>query len=150
MRRSIFGVALLIGMSLAASRGSSQEAAPAPAPPTVAEITALLDQEKPDPENRAKLVAEADAPIPANLTGAKRGEALYHRAEARRLIGRIVESVQDAQEAIKLSKGENYLRVTSRYEAFVERRLREMGDIAHAVPIMLAQVRNFERNARGR
>jgi CHAT domain-containing protein len=150
MSRAKFAIALLIGMSLAASPGLSQETAPAPPTPSVAEITALLDQEKPDPVKRAKLVAAADAPIPANLAGAKRGEALYHRAEARRLIGRIIEAVSDAQEAVKLSKGENYLRVTSRYEQFLQRRMREMGDDRHAVPIMLAQVGNFERFARGR
>src|SRR5215472_16105003 len=150
MRRSKFAIALLIGMSVAASPGLSQETAPAPTTPSVAEITALLDQEKPDPEKRAKLVAAADAPIPANLTGAKRGEALFHRAEARRLIGRIGEAIADAQEALKLSKGENYERVTSRYEQFVQRRLRETGDDRHALPILMAHIRVFQAYSRGR
>jgi CHAT domain-containing protein/tetratricopeptide (TPR) repeat protein len=151
MRRTDAAIALAIAISLAsASHGLAQEAAPAPPPASVAEITALLDQEKPDPDKWAKLAAAADAPIPANLTGAKRGEALYRHAEARRLIGRIGEAIADAQEAVKLAKGENYDRVTSRYEQFEQRRMREMGDNQHATPIMMAQVKSFQTHSRGR
>jgi CHAT domain-containing protein/tetratricopeptide (TPR) repeat protein len=153
MRQLGIAAALAFGLCLARTGAVAQEAAPAaaPAPPaTEADITALLDQEKPDPAKIAKRTADADAPIPANLTGAKRAQALFQRAQARALVGRIGDAITDTQDAIKLSKGENYPRVTSRYEQFLQRRMHEAGDDQHAVPMFLAQIRNFQSRNRGR
>ena len=126
------------------------DAAATPAPADTADILALLDQEKPDPAKAAKLAADADAAIPPNLTAPKRGDAYFNRARARALVGRINEAIADAQEAVKLSKGENYDRVTSRYEQFLHRRLLEVGDSKHAVPIMMGEIRNFQGRQPGR
>ena len=129
---------------------AAQGAAPAPSAADTADVLALLDQEKPDPDQIAKLSADADAAIPANLTAPKRGEAYFLRAEARVLVGRIKDGIADGQEAIKLSKGENYERVTSRYMQFVHRLFFEIGDNKDVLPLMMDEIRHFEPRQRGR
>jgi tetratricopeptide (TPR) repeat protein len=151
MRQRGLAVALAAGFCfLGALRACAQDAAATPTPADTADILALLDQEKPDPAKAAKLAADADAAIPANLTAPKRGDAYFNRARARALVGRINDAIADAQEAVKLSKGENYDRVTSRYEQFLHRRLLEVGDSKHAVPIMMGEIRNFQGRQPGR
>jgi hypothetical protein len=116
LRRLGLMVALAAGFCfLGAFRGMAQDAAPAPTAADTADILALLDQEKPDPAKTAKLSADADVAIPANLSAPKRAEAYFHRAQARVLAGRVNDGIADGREAVRLSKGENYERVTSRY-----------------------------------
>ena len=155
MRHFSFAIALAVGLGfLGELPGSAQDAAPVPAPPPAvtdtADVLALLDQEKPDPAKTAMLAADADAAIPSNLAGPKRGEAYFRRAQARVLVGRMTDGIADAQEAVKLSKGENYERVTSRYMQFVHRRFLEIGDSKDALPLMMDEIRNFEPRLRGR
>jgi CHAT domain-containing protein len=129
---------------------TAQDATTAPSLADTADVLALLDQEKPDPAQIAKLSADADATIPSNLAAPKRGEAYFRRAQARVLVGRINDGIADAQEAVKLSKGENYERVTSRYMQFVHRRFLEIGDSKDALPLMMDEIHNFEPRQRGR
>jgi hypothetical protein len=54
------------------------------APPrSVADISAVLDQQKPDPAAAAALAATADAVVPAGLKGAELAAFYYKRAQAR-------------------------------------------------------------------
>ena len=117
---------------------------------TVKEIVAQLDQEKPDPVKAAKLQADADIEISAALQGDKRADAFFRRAQARVLVGHIKEAIQDGDEAVRLSKGQDYVHVTSRYEQFVHRRLFSIGDFKRAIPMILAQVHYFQGTERGR
>ena len=123
-------------------------------PQLVQEVMTLLEREQPDPDKMAKLNAAASAEIPVALTGPQRGEAFFRRAEARALVGRLKESIADATEALKLaknqSKGQDYATVVSRYEQFLQRRLRAIGDFKAAMPIILSQVRAFQGRQRGR
>ncbi|WP_436449810.1 hypothetical protein, partial [Enterococcus faecium] len=58
--------------------------APLVAPPrTVSDITAILDQQKPDPAKIAELNATADAAVPAGLKGSELGVFHYKRGQAR-------------------------------------------------------------------
>ena len=50
---------------------------------TVSDITAILDQQKPDPARAEQLRASADAPVPDNLKGLQLADFYYKRAQAR-------------------------------------------------------------------
>jgi CHAT domain-containing protein/tetratricopeptide (TPR) repeat protein len=136
------GAILLSG----AVRAQNSDAA---VPQIVQEVMTLLEREQPDPDKMAKLNAAASAEIPASLTGPQR-EAFFRRAEARALVGRVKESIADVTEALKLVKGQDYATVVSRYEQFLQRRLRAIGDFKTAMPIIFSQVRAFQGRQRGR
>jgi CHAT domain-containing protein len=147
--RSARVAALSLALGVLASRWAFADDAP-PAAPTNSDILSLLDQEKPDPAVLAKRDAEANAPIPNNLPRDKRGEAFFHRAHARDEAGRISDAIADVQQAIEVSKGENYTRVTSRYQQFLHRLLVRVGDDKRAVPLMVSEIEGLERRDRGR
>ena len=66
------------------------------APPrTIADITAILDNEKPDEAKIAARKAQADATPPSDLSGAKLAQFYYDRGAARALLGRNKEAVAD-------------------------------------------------------
>jgi CHAT domain-containing protein len=113
-------------------------------PQSIQDLTALLEQERPDLEKIAQLNAAAAAEVPASLTGAARGEAFFRRAEARVQIGRLKEGIEDAKEALKFTKGLDYATVTSHYEEFLQRRMRAMGDFRSAIPIIQSMMRNLQ------
>jgi|SRR6516165_6741401 len=72
------------------------------APPrSTADITAVLDQEKPDPAKAAKIRGDADATPPSSLND-NRGLAQFYfaRAQARAGLGRNVEAIADCEKAI--------------------------------------------------
>src|SRR5579862_9449878 len=118
----------------AGSGGAAQEVPAVTTQDGGADVIALLDQEKPDPDKAAALAADADRDVPPDLADADRGQAYLHRAQARAQMGRLIDAIADAQEALKLGKGQNYKRVTSRYQQFLHRLLLRVGDFKRAVP----------------
>ena len=151
LRRRVLAAALVAASLLAAlGLGSASGQTPPPAAADNTDVLALLDQEKPDPAEVAKRDAAANTPIPNNLPEAKRGEAFFHRAHAREEAGRINDAISDVEQAITLSKGENYPRVVSRYQQFLHRLLARSGDDKRAVALMLTEIRGLERRERGR
>lgn len=82
-----------------------QAAAPLAAPPrSIADILAILDQEKPDPAKRARQIAEAEAAEPTGLDARQRSRFLYDRAQASALIGRPEAALNDARLALQLAE----------------------------------------------
>lgn len=76
------------------------------APPrTISDITAILDSEKPN----EKLIAELKADAEATPTGKESREDLaqfyFDRANARSQLGRLTESVADANKAVEVGRG---------------------------------------------
>ncbi len=101
------------------------------APPrTIADITAILDQEKPDPGRTAKSRADADANPPAS---GNLGPFYFTRCQARATIGRNSEAIEDCQKAI--AAGGDYARVVSRYEGFLSGQYRTLGEIKKSIAI---------------
>jgi CHAT domain-containing protein len=129
----------------ASSAGSAQDLPAVTSQDGGADVIALLDQEKPDPDKAAALAADADRDVPPDLADADRGQAYLHRAQARAQVGRLNDAIADAQEALKLGKGQNYKRVTSRYQQFLHRLLLRVGDFKRAVPLIMTEIRNLER-----
>lgn len=121
------------------------------APPrSAADVTEILDKQKPDPERISKLVAQADSEPPAGLKPSDLADFYYKRAQARAALGRLPEAIADARLAIRSAQGADYTNVISRYEQFLYRRLREDGQTKAAIEIINRQIDAFSKTGRGR
>ena len=121
------------------------------APPrTVSDITAILDQQKPDPARVEQLRVVADAAVPGGLKGLQLAEFHYKRGQARAQLGRNDEALADAELAVSNGKGADYAGVLSRYEQFLIRRLRDVGQQKRANEIQARQLATFSGQNKGR
>lgn len=79
----------------------AQTAPPAAAAPprSIADITAILDQQKPNPDLIARRQQAAAAEPPANATGNALAQFYFQRAQARADLGRPAEAIADADRA---------------------------------------------------
>jgi CHAT domain-containing protein len=105
-RVSHSSLALAVGClaSLAAGFAFAQSPAFKAPPRTIADITAILDQEKPDPQKTAKVRALAEAKIPEGADERARMNFLYERAQAFSSLGRVAESIEDAEKALEIAR----------------------------------------------
>lgn len=130
----------------ALAKGNAVLVAP---PRTVSDITAILDQQKPDPAKIAELTATADAPVPAGLKGNELAAFHYKRGQARALVGRNAEALADAEQTVALGKGED-IKIFARYEQFLMRRLREAGEKKRADAIAAKQIAAANSQPKGK
>lgn len=130
-----------------AAKGPASLVAP---PRTISDITAILDQQKPDPAKIAELTAKADAPVPSGVKGPQLADFYYKRAQARALIGRSEDSLADAELAVKDMPSDDYANVGSRYEQFLMRRLREANQNKRANALVSKQLAAFADRAKGK
>lgn len=120
------------------------------APPrTISDISAILDQQKPDPDEVAKLTATADAAVPAGLKGADLADFHYKRAQARVLLGRS-DSLNDAELAVANASGDHYANLGSRYEQMLSKLLRDAGQNKRANALVSKQTTAFANQNKGR
>lgn len=131
--------------------GSAKSGAPAlVAPPrNVDDITAILDQQKPDPTAIATQAATADEPVPANLKGPDLAAFYYKRAQARTLLGR-ADALDDAELAVSNEAGADYANLGSRYEQLLMRRLRDVGQHKRANALLAKQLSAFAKQKKGK
>jgi hypothetical protein len=125
MRLLVVATSLLLGAAIAAECATntgrravakaSEESIVNKTPPAVvapprstADITAILEKEKPDLARISKLTAEAEAVPPATLSGNQLAEFYYRRAQSALLVGRLDQSIVDAQAALKEGKKADY------------------------------------------
>jgi CHAT domain-containing protein len=121
------------------------------APPrTISDITAILDQQKPDAGRIAELTATADAQVPDGLKGAQLADFHYKRAQARVLLGRSEDALADAEVAVNNMQGSDYVNVGSRYEQLLLQRLRDAGQHKRANALITKQMTAFANQAKGR
>jgi CHAT domain-containing protein/tetratricopeptide (TPR) repeat protein len=73
-----------------------------PPPRTIADITAILDQEKPDVARITKLRADANAKPTAAVDQEGLWKFYFDRARARRLLGRIGDALADCEKAMEM------------------------------------------------
>ena len=100
IRLSRAGGLVALVVTLAISSAASAQTARFVAPPrTIADITAFLDQEKPDPAKRAKTEAEATAEPPTKADRATLKQFYLHRAQARAMLGQSAAAVADSERA---------------------------------------------------
>ena len=122
------------------------------APPrTISDISAILDQQKPDPAVVAKLTETADAAVPAGLKAPELAEFYYKRSQARTLLGR-ADAIDDAELAVSNAQGggDYYRNVSSRYEQLLTRRLRDAGQYKRANALIAKQVAVFANQSKGK
>ena len=74
-----------------------------PPPRSIADITAVLDSEKPDPAKLARYVSQADAAVPAGASPAALAAFYRDRSVAASQLGRVDQWIADAKEALKLA-----------------------------------------------
>ncbi|HEX9464815.1 MAG TPA: CHAT domain-containing protein [Alphaproteobacteria bacterium] len=75
-----------------------------PPPRTIADITAILDQEKPDPAKVAALRAAADAEPAAGLSDLELMNFYFNRAGAAARLGRSQQRLADLAECVRLAR----------------------------------------------
>src|SRR5690242_3702505 len=122
--RVIVGVIMSAIVSVASYGQSTNFVAP---PRTTSDITAILDQQKPDPDKAAKTRADADANPPATSDRHALGQFHFRRAQARAALGRNKEAIADCELAI--SYGGDYFTEVSRYQQFLSNQYRVLGDL---------------------
>lgn len=106
------------------------------APPrTIADITAILDQEKPDPQKIARAKAAADAPPPAGANGKALAQFYYDRAAARGLLSRNADALADARKALEAGKGTIEFKQVSRIRQLLALQLQANGDLKEAMSV---------------
>jgi CHAT domain-containing protein len=76
-----------------------------PPPRTIADITAIIDQEKPDAKLVAKLHAEANASPPSGASRAALAKFHYDRCQARSLLADFRAAAADCEKALQLGQG---------------------------------------------
>ena len=97
--------ALVVVAGLFIATGHVPPVAAQQAPPrSVSDITAILDQEKPDPEKVAALQALVAAEPPADVQGADRAEFYYRRATAAAELGKLTQWTADLRQAAALAE----------------------------------------------
>jgi tetratricopeptide (TPR) repeat protein len=112
------------------------------APPrTIADITAILEQEKPDPAKIAKLRADADAAPPKGGSPAALSQFYYDRGNARAVLGKTREALADGEKALAVGKGALDQRQLSRLRQFVGIQHSALGEPKKAMETFQATVR---------
>ena len=106
LRYGAYGALLLASAMLAAPAAWAQSAAPnfVPPPRSIADITAILDQEKPDAAKIAKMTAAADVQTPAGLDDKAMIDFLVTRGDAAEALGRSQQALTDLRKAVELAK----------------------------------------------
>jgi CHAT domain-containing protein len=120
------------------------------APPrTISDITAILEQQKPDPAEVAKQSTIANAEAPADTKGAALADFYYKRAQARALLGR-TNALGDAELAVNNASSADYNTLGSRYEQLLTRLLQDDGQNKRANALLAKQMATFANQSKGK
>ena len=112
------------------------------APPrTIADITAILDSEKPDEAKIAERKAKADATPPNNESAAKLAQFYYDRGNARALLARNKEALADGLQALAVGKSGIDYRLLSHIQQFVALQYRPLAIRNRRSPLLDSMVR---------
>jgi tetratricopeptide (TPR) repeat protein len=136
------------------SAAPSNSAAPVaaafvPPPRTIADITAILDGEKPDQATIARRKADADKAPPSNKSPAELAQFYYDRGTTRGLLGRNQEALADAQKALEVGKSAIQFRQAWRIRQFMALQYRALGDPKQGVAVLESMVRDAGQGNHG-
>jgi CHAT domain-containing protein len=126
---------------------NTADAAPAVfvAPPrSIADITAILDSEKPDPAKIEFIRAAADAAPPASASREQLARFYYDRGGARSALGRLGDAMADANKALETGRGAVELNLLGRLMQFVGLQFSAAGDPKRALEIFLRQGKEMD------
>jgi CHAT domain-containing protein len=147
LRAAIGWVAAALLIPAASHAQSNSPAFVAP-PRTIADITAILDQGKPDPKVAAKLRADAGANAPAGADRAKLARFYYDRSHAHAELGEHREALEDARNAVELARGSLKLEEQGGIKQQVALQHSAMGDPKKALEILRTIVREYNQPSR--
>jgi tetratricopeptide (TPR) repeat protein len=145
-----FGLVALIATSMPAL---AQSSAFSPSPRTIVDITAILDQEKPNLRLLAKNKAIADADPARNLGQAALHAFYLERGKARAELGNFREAAEDGTRAAKAGQGSVEIREVLEARAFMILQLLNAGEHKSArdqLAAMERDVTNIGQSVRGR
>jgi CHAT domain-containing protein len=125
-------------LSAGSSIGNAQTAR------SISDITAILDQQKPDSSRAARNKAAADAGAPAGAAG----QFYYQRAQARAALGRTDEAIADIRQAISL--GGDFQLEVARYMQFLAQQYRVTGNLRGSIETEQAIAKKVEEQGRGK
>ena len=127
----------------AAAEDVSVQSAPPP-PRTISDVTAILDQQKPDTARRSALEAEAAA-LPPDAGKASRSvltKFYFKRAQSRADLGHAQDAISDIAKAHEYSS--DYLEEGSRYDLLLEQLLRFSGENKKAIAVLEQMSRKLD------
>jgi CHAT domain-containing protein/tetratricopeptide (TPR) repeat protein len=140
----------LSALAAASTQGYAQAAFVAP-PRTITDITAILDQQKPNPDTARKLRADADAPPPAGAGRAALARFYYGRSQARSQLGELESATADAEKAVEYGQGSTDVRELGLLRQGVAIRYQQMGDPRRALQALQILARESDQpGAKGR
>ncbi len=121
------------GLALVLSAGAVGPALAA-APRSIADVTAVLDRYKPDAAKLDIARQKADAAVPEGLNDQKRAELLFERSQAAADLGRRMQSLEDARQAVALGRRSNHPALSRfiQYQATLEE---EVGNLRQALDL---------------
>jgi CHAT domain-containing protein len=118
------------------------------APPrTISDITAILDGEKPDLNVIEKLKSDADVTPTGKESPAGLSSFYFNRAAARSQLGRLDDSIADANKGIEVGRGAIDANMTGRLKQFLALQYSSAGDPKKALEIYQQELR--ETNVAG-
>ena len=112
-------IAATLALSGTGEPAAAQTASLVPPPRTIADITSVLDNEKPDPATAAKLRSDAD--IEPGKSTKPASEFYYDRGVARALLGRNVEAMADGEKALAATQSSGDAVFGQRIRQFISR-----------------------------
>src|SRR5262245_59364584 len=144
----LWAVLLFFDTRAAMAQGDKRGVGYVPPPRTVADITAILDQQKPDPELLAKLRAKADATAPAGADRVALARFYYNRGHARADLGRHRDATADAQRAVDHAEGQLETNEFAQLLHFLGYQHLREGNPKKAVEVFLRVAGNAEREGK--
>jgi CHAT domain-containing protein/tetratricopeptide (TPR) repeat protein len=121
------------------------------APPrTIADVTAILDTEKPDANTIGQLQANADAKPTGKESREDLAQFYFDRGNARAQLGRLAESIADANKAIEIGHGAVGPDMMGRLLQFATMQYSAAGDPKKAFEVLQRQLREVVSQGGGK
>ena len=136
-----FGLAASIAATFDLVRAQEQKAVFVPPPRTIADITAILDQEKPDPAGLATCAPKPTRRSPARVTPAVLARFYYSRCIARSRLGDFSGAVADCDKAVAQAKGTLELNDLARLRQGLAIQYFFLGEPTQALQVLLETAR---------
>jgi CHAT domain-containing protein len=117
---------------------------------TIADITAILDSEKPDPKRIEELQAKSNAKAPSGGSAEQLGRFYYERASARAQLGRLSEAVADSDRAVEHARRMADRNLQGRVREAAVRQNQAAGNLKAAIALNEATLRDAtDQNSKG-
>jgi CHAT domain-containing protein len=120
--------------------GEKMLAAP---PRTIADVTAILDAEKPDSKKIAELQSQADGAPPKNVSRSDLAQFYYDRGNARAQLGRVSDALSDAKAAVERGNGAVDANMMGRLLQFLGLQYSAAGNPKEALAVFSRQIREM-------